>query len=64
MKRLSKKKKAEKVSAFTKDLVEVCLKHGMGLEPYYHVYDEYDSDNGIRIVFTPETYYICTAMSD
>lgn len=45
-----KKLSYEAVEAFKADLLAVCEKHGMTLEPYYIDHDAYDSEEGLNVV--------------
>ena len=51
-----KQEKLEKIEAFKKDILAVCAKHGLALEPYYIQYDEYDSETGLNVVLSPVNF--------
>ena len=62
--KMTKQEKLDKVEAFKTELIAVCHRHGMYLEPMHEELDEYSSEDSLRIVIYANTYVISSAYMD
>ena len=55
---MNKSEKLTAIDAFKHEIMMVCKKHGLGLEPYTEEYDEFDSESGLYIIPLNSTRYV------